>query len=121
MDRDDNLIGGWESQLRKGLLDFVVLALLSRQRTYGLQLLRSLEQCVGWVVSESTLYPLLQRLLIEELVEAEWIEGESAHPRKYYALTPLGRRRVRQMARSWQTAATAFQPLVKPLLGERTR
>jgi PadR family transcriptional regulator PadR len=105
----------WEIQLRKGSLELAVLATLWSGRLYGLEVLRRLEDGSGLTVPEGTVYPLLSRLKAEGLVEAEWVEGAAGHPRKYYGLTPKGRRHAQQMRRSWSSIASSLERLLAPL------
>lgn len=111
----------WEVQVRKGVLELVVLAALSGERLYGLQLIRRLESEVKLTVPEGTLYPLLNRLRKEGLVDAEWVEADTGHPRRYYRLNTEGRRRAVRMARFWREFASNLEPILAPLLGGRRR
>jgi len=110
-DADDK----WETQLRKGCLELAILGSLWTGRRYGLEILRSLKRESELVVSEGTVYPLLSRLRADGLLESEWVETESGHPRKYYRLTPRGRRRATQMARLWTRFASNIAELLAPL------
>ena len=65
------------SQLRRGVLEYCVLALLREQERYGFELVRSLSAVDGLVTSEGTIYPLLTRLRKEELVTTFWQESDS--------------------------------------------
>lgn len=105
----------WEVQLRKGCLELAILASLWAQRLYGLEILRRLEAESELLVSEGTVYPLLSRLKSEGLLESEWVEAEAGHPRKYYRLTPAGRRRAAQMAHFWSQFSEKLDRLVAPL------
>ncbi len=105
----------WEVQLRKGSLDLAVLASLWRGRLYGLEIIDRLQRTADLPMPEGTIYPLLARLQAEGLVEAEWAPGSAARPRKYYALTEAGRRRVSEMARVWSRHAAAFVALLEPV------
>jgi PadR family transcriptional regulator, regulatory protein PadR len=111
----------WEVQARKGVLELVVLAALWSGRLYGLELIRRLESDAQLAVPEGTLYPLLNRLRAEGQVDAEWVEAEAGHPRKYYRLTPEGRRRVVQMARFWRGFTAGIDSVLQPLLAERRK
>src|SRR5580704_17687049 len=91
----------WEVQLRKGCLELAILAALWDGRRYGLEILRRLENDSDLIVSEGTVYPLLSRLKTLGLVRSEWVESDAGHPRKYYALTPAGKRRALEMTRIW--------------------
>ncbi len=114
----DDETGRWETQLRKGGLGLAVLATLWPGRLYGLEMLRRLGADAGLSVPEGTIYPLLSRLKAEGLVESEWVESDAGHPRKYYALTELGRRRVREMAIGWRAFANGLERLLAPLDGD---
>lgn len=105
----------WEVQLRKGCLELAILAALWDGRLYGLEILRRLESDSDLIVSEGTVYPLLSRLKAMELVRSEWVESEGGHPRKYYALTPAGKQRVREMAGMWTRFAASMSKLIAPV------
>lgn len=108
----------WEVQLRKGCLELAILASLWGGRLYGLELLRVLEQESSLVITEGTVYPLLSRLRAEGLLDAEWVEAELSHPRKYYRLTTAGRKRAIAMARIWSRFSAKLDDLLKPVLKE---
>jgi PadR family transcriptional regulator PadR len=108
----------WEVQLRKGCLELAILASLSPGKLYGLEILRRLADGSSLVVPEGTLYPLLSRLKADGWVDSEWVEAEAGHPRKYYRLTPVGRRHLLQMARSWSSFTASVDGLLEPLRKE---
>jgi PadR family transcriptional regulator len=89
------------SQLRKGALEYCVLALLEEGQRYGFELVRTLSAADGLMVSEGTIYPLLSRLRRDQLVETTWQESESGPPRRYYQLTDAGRRALADFADEW--------------------
>ena len=105
----------WEVQLRKGCLELAILAALWDGRLYGLEILRVLESNSELIVSEGTIYPLLTRLKAIGLVESEWVESDSGHPRKYYELTPAGRERAQQMATMWAKFSRSMERLLTPV------
>jgi PadR family transcriptional regulator PadR len=106
----------WEVQLRKGCLELAILGSLWSGKLYGLEILRRLESGSDLALSASTLYPLLARLKSDRLVEAEWVEqADAGHPRKYYSLTPAGRRRALEMARMWFRFSASLGTLLAPL------
>ena len=108
----------WEIQLRKGCLELAILASLWPGRLYGLEVLRMLEQDSNLVITEGTVYPLLSRLKAEGLLDSEWVEADAGHPRKYYRLTPTGRRRVVAMGRIWSRFSTNLNRLLSHVLRE---
>jgi PadR family transcriptional regulator, regulatory protein PadR len=92
----------WKAQLRKGAAELAVLATLGRGETYGLELLELINGAGGLELSEGSIYPLLNRLQKEGKIRGRWVEDpESAHPRKYYGLTPEGRELLGEMLAAW--------------------
>jgi PadR family transcriptional regulator PadR len=111
-------IGNWEAQIRKGWLEVAILATLWRGRLYGLEIIRELETRSDLVVAEGTVYPVLARLRNDGLVDAEWEESDSGHPRKYYKLTAAGRKRTLTLAKHSSEFLGKMVALIKPLLAE---
>ena len=109
----------WEAQIRKGCLEMAVLACLWKSRLYGLEILRGLERTSSLGLAEGTLYVILNRLKAEGLVQSEWIDAGSGHPRKYYWLAAPGRTRLRSMARFWAQFSGELDALLEPVLGGR--
>lgn len=105
----------WEVQLRKGCLELAILAALWGGKLYGLEILRHLESHSDLIVSEGTVYPLLSRLKALGLVRSEWVESDAGHPRKYYALTPAGKKRGLEMAAIWTRFSSSMDKLLAPL------
>jgi len=105
----------WEVQLRKGSLELAILAALWEGPLYGLEILRNLESGSDLVVVEGTVYPVLTRLRTLGLLESEWVESDSGHPRKYYRLTNAGRRRALAMTRIWNRFSASMSSLLAPL------
>ena len=115
---DADPVARWEIQVRKGALELAILASLWSERLYGLEILRRLDDVSGMVVTEGTVYPLLARLKAEGWVDAEWVEAEAGHPRKYYRLTASGRRHALRLVRSWSSFAAGVDRLLAPLRKE---
>ena len=111
----------WEVQLRKGCLDLAILAALWDARLYGLEILRRLENHSDLIVSEGTVYPLLSRLKALGLLQSEWVESDSGHPRKYYALTAAGKQRALEMAAAWTRFSSSMSKLLDPLVKEHRK
>ena len=104
----------WEAQLRKGCLELAIMAALADAKLYGLEILQRVESDSGLIISEGTIYPLLSRLKALGLVQTEWVESEAGHPRKYHALTPAGKRRLREMASTWERFSASMSRLLTP-------
>lgn len=105
------------TQLRRGVLEHCVLALLQEQERYGYDLVTQLSEA-GLLASEGTIYPLLSRLRKEQLVQTSWQESPSGPPRRYYSLTPQGRVALRDFTRSWTDFRASVDHI---LLGRRER
>ncbi len=82
-------------QLRKGILELAILGALEHRTHYGYSLIKHLTGGNGVELTEGTIYPILSRLAREGLVSAEWAESHLGPPRKYYALTPNGKKAYR--------------------------
>ena len=111
----------WEAQLRKGCLEMAVMASLWSGRLYGLEILRVLERDSRLVLSEGTIYPILNRLRAEGLLHSEWVEAEAGHPRKYYELLSAGRERAMRMAEIWTEFSAGLASLIEPVISEATK
>jgi PadR family transcriptional regulator PadR len=101
------------SQLRRGVLQFCVLALLRDGERYSFDLVRALGEAEGLVTSEGTLYPLLGRLRREGLVQSTWRESASGPPRRYYRITEDGDAALRTFADQWARFRDSVDTLIE--------
>ncbi len=95
----------YESQMKKGVLDMLVLKLLSNREMYGYEIISELgdQSKQRFVLKEGTLYPILYRLEDDELVESRWSEAEKKRiPRKYYTITETGRKTLLEIESLWR-------------------
>jgi PadR family transcriptional regulator, regulatory protein PadR len=90
------------TQLRRGVLEFCVLAYLKPQAAYGLEIATGLSQHELLFTSEGTLYPLLARLRKHGWVETTWRESRSGPPRRYYSLTSDGSAALEAFTELWK-------------------
>ena len=90
------------SQMRRGAIEYCVLALLRDRDRYGFELTRALSDADGLVTSEGTIYPLLSRLRADGLVETFWRESTQGPPRRYYRLTKDGRAALKAFQVQWR-------------------
>ena len=88
-------------QLRRGVLEFCVLAMLAKEDRYGFDIARTLGAVEPIGVSEGTIYPLLSRLRKDGAVSTSWQESDAGPPRKYYAITAQGRRVLADFTDEW--------------------
>lgn len=88
-----------DTQLKKGLLEICVLAVLDREDSYGYKLTKDISTCIQ--VSESTLYPILRRLENGSCLSIYSIE-HNGRLRKYYRITGEGKRRIKDFLDGWE-------------------
>lgn len=98
-------------QMRKGILEFCILHIISRGEVYASDMLDELTSARIMVV-EGTLYPLLTRLKNAGLLDYKWVESTSGPPRKYYILTELGRLSLTSLNDTWQELAESVNSIV---------
>jgi PadR family transcriptional regulator, regulatory protein PadR len=96
MDLENN-----KAQMRKGILEYCILSVLSRNSCYASDIIKELKEAEVIVV-EGTLYPLLTRQKNAGLLSYRWEESQQGPPRKYYELTDEGRKYLAELDKSWQ-------------------
>jgi PadR family transcriptional regulator PadR len=97
----------WQSQLRRGVIELLILTLIERGPTYGYEILTALAGVPSIAVSDGTIYPLLRRLRKERLLDTSWQESTAGPPRQYYKLTAEGRRYLEAIRREWKTVSAS--------------
>jgi PadR family transcriptional regulator PadR len=100
-----------KAQMRKGVLEFCILSLLSKGDAYATDLLNKLKES-ELIVVEGTLYPLLTRQKNAGLLSYRWEESTQGPPRKYYALTEKGREVLKELQASWKGLIDSVASLV---------
>lgn len=106
------------SQLRKGVLEHCVLALLRDGPRYGVELLSELSEVSVMTTSQGTIYPLLSRLRREGFVDTELRESPSGPPRRYYTLTAVGRAALAEFTAAWPSFRDAVDHFLNDPQGE---
>lgn len=96
--------------LRKGLLEFAILTLVSGRTLYVGDILATLAP-TPFSTQEGTLYPLLSKLRREELVDYQWVESGQGPPRKYYSLTAKGAARLDELGAYWRRLNQTLEAL----------
>lgn len=94
----------YESQMKKGVLDMLVLKLLESEEKYGYQIISELKEKSNnrFLLKEGTLYPILYRLEDDKFVESRWSEASGKKvPRKYYVITDEGRNALKEIWKLW--------------------
>lgn len=99
-------------QMRKGILEFCIMHIISRGEVYASDMLDELTSAKIMVV-EGTLYPLLTRLKNSGLLDYKWVESPSGPPRKYYILTDTGRQFLDELQNTWAELAESVTMIVK--------
>lgn len=89
-----------KAQMRKGILEYCILSVLSGDSCYASDIIKELKESKVIVV-EGTLYPLLTRLKNSGLLSYRWEESPQGPPRKYYELTAEGREYLKDLDSSW--------------------
>lgn len=102
------------AQMRKGILEYCVLLAISKKPMYSSDALQALKKA-DVIVVEGTLYPLLNRMRRNGLLEHEWQESEGGPPRKYYSLTAEGKQILQELTVSWNNLAQSIKSLTKQL------
>jgi len=94
-------IDGLATQLRKGVIEYCVLAMLKEGPRYGGEVIELLRGRGQLLISEGTIYPLLSRMRSEGLVDTEWRDTPGGAPRRYYRLTRSGQKAVSEFRDEW--------------------
>lgn len=89
-----------KAQMRKGILEYCILSILSRGDSYAPQIISELKEA-DMIVVEGTLYPLLARQKNQGLLSYRWEESPQGPPRKYYMITDLGKEILDQLDQVW--------------------
>ena len=98
------------SQLRKGLLEFLILDIVSSGDVYVADIVERLGR-TDFATREGTLYPLLSTMRREGLLDYDWRESAAGPPRKYYRLTDLGRDHLAEFQAYWASLTSLIEEL----------
>ena len=100
------------AQMRKGVLEFAILLVISKKKTYANEIISIMKEARLTVV-EGTVYPLLSRLKNSGLLDYDWEESKSGPPRKYYTLTSKGNQFLKGCEEQWNSLEKAITNLKK--------
>lgn len=104
----------WKSQIKRGTLEYCILRMISQKECYGYEIISELEKWPILAAKESTIYPLLRRLLKDECLSSFWQDSaEGLPPRKYYSITDKGKEYLGAMSAEWNNLLTAIEGLSK--------
>jgi PadR family transcriptional regulator PadR len=101
-----------KAQMRKGILEYCILTVLSKKEAYPSEIIKELK-AAKLIVVEGTLYPLLTRLKNAGLLQYNWVESISGPPRKYYSLTQSGEAFNLELKVTWNELYTAVNLISK--------
>jgi PadR family transcriptional regulator PadR len=101
-----------KAQMRKGVLEFCILSILSKNDAYATDILNTLKKS-ELIVVEGTLYPLLSRQKNAGLLSYRWEESPQGPPRKYYALTDKGKNALKELEAGWKELIEAVDSIIK--------
>ena len=99
-----------DAQIKRGLLEVCVLAAIRDEDSYGYQIIKDMNPYVE--ISESTLYPILRRLEAAQLLSVRTAE-HSGRLRKYYHITPLGKKRLEDFQVEWKEILSIYKFITK--------
>ncbi len=108
----------WVTQLRKGLLEFSILSLLTGGEAYGYTIVQRLREIEPLATTESTVYPILARLLKDGFLKVRVVPSNEGPARRYFSLTVLGKHRVREMGDYWDELHASLGKLRRNEKGE---
>ena len=113
MARDD-----YSTELKKGSVQLCIMTLLKRERMYGFQIVKELRELSDgyFDLKEGTLYPALHRLEKKGYLVSEWETSDNRPPKKYYRLTPQGKKALEDATGAWRTMV---EKTTKVLEGKR--
>jgi PadR family transcriptional regulator PadR len=101
-----------KAQMKKGILEYCILAIIKRGEVYASDILDELKQA-QLIVVEGTLYPLLTRLKNEGLLSYQWVESKSGPPRKYFQLTPEGNTFLNELELTWNELTNSVNQIIQ--------
>jgi PadR family transcriptional regulator len=102
-----------QAQMRKGILEYCILAIIGREEIYASDIITQLKEA-ELIVVEGTLYPLLNRLKNAEFLTYNWRESIMGPPRKYYSITEKGRTFLDELNKTWGNLSSTVKKLTIP-------
>ncbi|MCF8227277.1 MAG: PadR family transcriptional regulator [Bacteroidales bacterium] len=100
-----------KAQMRKGVLEFCILAILSKKDCYASEIISTMKE-KDLIIVEGTLYPLLTRQKNAGLLSYRWEESTQGPPRKYYALTKKGKKYMDELKGSWKELIDSVNSII---------
>ena len=101
-----------KAQMKKGLLELCTLSIIKKEEAYPSDIIKELKKA-QLIVKEGTMYPLLNRLMKEDLLSYNWKESKSGPPRKYYTITEKGNQFHQELLGTWDHLQSAINNSIK--------
>lgn len=105
-----NNVENVKTQMRRGVLEYCILSILSKKDSYASSILSELKDA-RMIVVEGTIYPLLIRQKNQGLLTYRWEESPQGPPRKYYQITDKGRQALAEMDSAWQELVESIETI----------
>ncbi|NLL44141.1 MAG: PadR family transcriptional regulator [Mollicutes bacterium] len=99
------------TQFKKGVLELIVLVSVYKKDMYGYELIEEVSKVVD--VNDGTIYPLLKRLTLEKYFETYLVESNEGPSRKYYRITDLGKKRMKELMDIWVSFASSVNKFIE--------
>jgi len=103
-------IDNTKAQMRKGILEYCILSILAKKDLYTTDIINALKEN-DLIVVEGTLYPLLTRQKNAGLLNYRWEESSQGPPRKYYSLTEIGKKYLKELDESWDSLINSVKSI----------
>ena len=101
---NQDFISNWNVQLKKGVLTYMVLSVISKKNCFGGEIISIIHENTGILLADGTLYPLLKKLKEEHCILSKWvIDDKDDKARKYYYLTGKGNGILKEMSEHWKS------------------
>ena len=108
-------MGGPRHDLKKGSAELMVLAVVEDLPRHGYDIARRIDESSGGLLRfhVASLYPMLYRMEQKGWIQGRWIEKSGQRRRRYYRLTPAGRKVLAAQRREWQSLVSALDRVAK--------
>ena len=108
-------MAGPQHDLKKGSAELMVLAVVEDQPRHGYDIARRIDESSGGLLRfhVASLYPMLYRMERRGWIQGRWIEKSGQRRRRYYRLTPAGRKVLAAQRREWQSLVSAFDRVAR--------
>ncbi len=100
-----------QQQLKKGVLHLCALTVIEEKDSYAYEVFVTINEIIG--ISESTVYPILRKLVSEKYCETYFGETSEGQPCKYFKITDLGRQKIREMRNEWKEFVSQINTIIK--------